>query len=86
MKLIAVAVRDSALQAFMRPFFVPTIPVAHRMFVDEVNRAAEDNPLYKHPDDHELHVLAEFDEESGEFFPPSEGRRCLVRAKDVKKS
>lgn len=74
-------VMDSALDAFMRPFFMPTTNMAVRTFVDEVNRAAEDNPMWKHPDDYTLHCLGEFDDQTGNFS--RDGAAVLVRAKDV---
>lgn len=76
-----VAVRDSAMQAFANPFFVPATAAAVRSFSDEVNRAAPDNPLYAHPEDFELHCLATFEEDDGSFIM---GSHLLVRAKDVK--
>lgn len=85
MILAVCAVRDSAMQAFSRPFFVPTTAVATRSFTDEVNRSAPDNPMYAHPDDYELHLIAYFDEESGDFTEATD-RRVLARGKDVKVS
>lgn len=80
----AVAVKDSAVQAFNRPFFTPTIPAAVRSFTDEVNRVADDNAMYKHPDDFELWVVAAFDDETGVFQPVE--IRCVCRAKDVRQA
>lgn len=83
MKQKVCAVFDSAMEAFLRPFFVPTTNMAVRSFTDEVNRAAEENAMNKHPEDYTLHCLGDFDEETGEF---SKHEACiLVRAKDVKK-
>lgn len=65
--LVMVAVRDRAVDAFMRPFAVPTIGSALRSFQDEVNRTAEDNPMYKHPDDYDLFQLGTWDDNKGEF-------------------
>jgi len=81
---IAVAVKDSAVQAFNRPFFVPTVATAVRSYTDEVNRAAEDNQMYRHPEDFELWVIGAFDDEKGEFLPSE--RQCVCRAKDVKQA
>lgn len=78
---LVVAVKDSALQAFGNPFFVPTASAAVRSFKDEVNRQASDNTLNKHPDDFELWQLAEWDNETGLFIESTER---LVRAKDLK--
>jgi len=81
-KSLVVAVFDTAMSAYMRPFFVPTAQMAVRSFTDEVNRVAEDNPMYRHSDDYILHSLAEFDEDTGEF---KNDPRVLVRGKDVRK-
>ena len=81
-KSVVVAVRDSAMGAFARPVFVPTIGVAIRSFTDEVNRDNPENQMFHHPDDHELWILAEFEDESGHFVPVE--HKCLVRGKDVK--
>lgn len=84
MKLVVVSVWDSAAQAYNRPIFVPTKGVALRSFTDEVNRKAADNPLNAHPEDYELRILAEFEEETGVFQVAPEGvGACLARGKDV---
>jgi len=84
-KSVVVAVRDGAMMAFGRPLFVPSIGVAVRSFADEVNRSAEDNQMNKHPEDFELYVLAEFEEETGVFSLPVDGVRCLARGKEYVK-
>lgn len=81
---VVVAVWDGAVSAFSRPMFVPSTQYAVRMFSDEVNRAAEDNPLYRHPDDYQLEVIAHWDENTGIFVGVD--RRVLVRASDVKQA
>ena len=58
MKLYIVAVHDQAADAFMRPFFVPSIGMAIRSFTDEVNRA--DSEMNRHPGDYTLHELGVF--------------------------
>jgi hypothetical protein len=82
MKLVVCAVFDSAVQAYGRPIFVAAAGAATRSFMDEVNRNAQDNPLFAHPDDFELRCLAVFDDESGVFV--SDGITALARGKDVK--
>ena len=82
-KMVVVAIYDSAVQAYMRPFYARARGEALRMFTDEVNRAADDNPLYKHPEDYSLNVLALFDEVNGDFEPD---RQVLARGQDVKSS
>ena len=84
MRSYVVAVWDSAVGAFNRPFYAPSLGAAIRSFSDEVNRVAEDNPLSKHSDDFHLSYLADFDEESGVFYAPESGVRVLSRGKDVR--
>lgn len=82
MKVVC-AVFDTAVQSFGQPFFVVHRGAAIRSFQDEVNRKADDNSLYQHPEDYNLHQLAEFDEETGEFKEASE---LLIRGKDAVKA
>jgi hypothetical protein len=84
MHLFVVCVKDRAAEVFNRPFFVPHRNVAIRDFTDEVNRAAADNQLNKHPDDFDLYLLGEFNDNTGEFSISSP--QVLVRAKDVLQS
>ena len=84
MILFVVSVKDRAADVFNRPFFVPHRNVAIRDFTDEVNRAAGDNQLNKHPDDFDLYLLGEFDDARGEFI--NNQIQVLVRAKDVLQS
>ena len=81
MNLFIVSVKDRAADVFNRPFFVPHRNVAIRDFTDEVNRSAVDNQLNKHPDDFDLYLLGEFNDNTGEFVMVSP--QVLVRAKDV---
>lgn len=82
MKLHVLSVKDNAAQTFGRPFFVPSTGSAIRSFSDEVNRAADDNQLYKHPEDFDLYHVGTFNDETCEFdllaFP-----KVLARGKDV---
>lgn len=80
MKLIVVSVRDSALDAFMRPFFVPTTAMAVRSFQDEVKRP--ESEMGKHRDDYALFEIASFDEESGRFDNLPSPRQ-LIRGSDI---
>lgn len=82
MKLIVCAAFDLAVQTYGQPIFVPHRGAARRSFDDEVNRPAQDNPLYQHPDDYELYQLGFFDNESGVFETANE---LIVRGKDVAK-
>lgn len=84
MHLFVVSVKDRAADVFNRPFFVPHRNVAIRDFTDEVNRSAVDNQLNKHPDDFDLYLLGEFNDNTGEFSISQP--QVLVRAKDVVQS
>lgn len=81
-KLMVVAVRDSAINGFMRPIFVQSIGVAFRSFVDEVSN--KESAMFAHPEDYELYCLAEFDDDSGTFALPAGGVHLLARGKDAK--
>ena len=79
---VLVSVKDTAAQAFMRPFFVPTVPVAMRAFRDEVNRSDSTDDLAKHPEDFELYEIGTFDDSNGSFDAIEP--RLIARAKDLK--
>lgn len=82
MKLFIVSVYDRAADVFNRPFFVPHLNVAIRDFTDEVKRVSDDNPLNKHPDDFDLYLMGEFDDNQGQFDCQT-SPTVLARAKDV---
>jgi hypothetical protein len=67
MKLIVCSVRDTAADAFGRPYFVPSVGIAIRSFTDEVNRQADDNPLHNHRKDFALYELGEYDDNTARF-------------------
>ena len=67
MKMVICSIRDSAADAYGRPFFLPSVGVAIRSFTDEVNRSSEDNQIYQHPEDFDLFELGEFDDTTGRF-------------------
>lgn len=81
MVLIMCSVRDSALDAFMRPFFVPTTGMAVRSFQDELKNP--ESPMMKHPEDYALFELGTFDEDTGKCVN-LEAPRQLIRGADVK--
>lgn len=67
MKYKVVCIRDRAADVFGIPVFVAAIGTAIRSFSDEVNRSSDTNNLYNHPDDFDLYLLGEFDDEAAEF-------------------
>lgn len=82
MKIEIVAMYDSAAQMFGRPFFVQSTGIAIRSFSDEIKREANDNDLYKHPEDFTLYHLGSFDDSMGQFELPSSPIQ-LIRGKDL---
>jgi len=83
MKMLVCTIRDRAAEAYGRPFFLPATGVAIRSFQDEVNRKAEDNQVYQHPDDFDLYELGLFDDFSGKF-ELYEQPKLLALGKQVK--
>lgn len=83
MKLQMFSIRDRQVGAFMSPFFQQSEGAALRGFADEVNRAAPDNILYRHPDDFELFYLGTFNSEDGSF-ELFEVKRLVVTGSSVK--
>lgn len=84
MLLQLISIRDSAIDAYDAPRAVVSVGGAVRSFGDEVNRADEKNPMYKHPDDYELYHLGSYDDAAAEF-DLFDKPRLVARAKDLKK-
>lgn len=80
MLLKVCAVKDSAADAFGRPFFVPTIGLAMRSFIDEVNN--RESPFNAHPDDYTLYEIGDFDDNSGALVS-LETPRQVMRGKEA---
>lgn len=85
MKLVILAVHDRAVDAFMTPMFMQSIGQAVRSFTDEVNRPAEDNILYKHPEDYDLFELGTFDSNTGKFDMREDPRQVAI-GKDLQRT
>lgn len=80
--LTIVAVKDRAVDAFNRPFYVPTIGAATRSFTDEVNR--NESEMQAHPEDYDLYDMGTFCDQTGTFLPPEGGvPRVISRAQDL---
>lgn len=73
------SIRDSAVGAYLRPFYVPSKGAAIRGFTDEVNR--KDSEMGAHPSDYELYEIGEFDEVGGALLGLAPV--LIIRAKDV---
>lgn len=86
MKYKVVTVRDRAADLFGQPNFVLSLGVAIRSFGDNVkvpSTADRPNPLYDHADDFDLFLLAEYDDETGEFQNEERPKQIAV-GKDYK--
>lgn len=76
------AVKDRAIDAYNRPFTVPTIGAAIRSFTDEVNR--KDSEMFAHPEDYDLYDMGTWDDQTGTYLSPEGGiPRVISRAQDV---
>lgn len=80
--LIVCCIRDAAADYYNTPVFLRSAGLAVRTFTQEVNRPGEDNPLYMHPNDHDLYTLGSYNPETAEFV--LETPRILARGRDVK--
>lgn len=78
MKMFVISVYDRAADAFARPAFVPAVGQAIRMFQDEINRNAADNPMYAHSDDFDLFQLGEWDDSTGKFDNLAEPKQLAI--------
>lgn len=77
MKYKVVSVHDRAADAYGRPVFAQTEGQAIRSFGDEIQRAAPDNEMYRHPEDYDLYLVAEFDDQNGQFTNTQDGPKQL---------
>lgn len=84
MKYVVCVVRDSAADVFGVPYFVQSKGAAVRAFIDEINRPADNNTLFNHPEDFALFELGTYNDEDATFDCVSHGRQ-LITGKDAKK-
>lgn len=71
------AVFDSAAKAYLPPFFLPELGMAHRMFMDGVN--SEGHEWNRHPEDYALYHIGSFENTTGEFWA-LDHHVCVVTA------
>lgn len=67
MILQAVAIKDTAADAFNLPAFVQSTGVALRAFSDKINDASRENQMFNHPEDFNLYHIGTFDDHTGLF-------------------
>lgn len=84
MKQVIMAVRDNKVGSFMRPMFVQSIGQAMRMFGDEVNRKADDNLIFHHPEDFSLWHFGDFDDQEMPHFDLMPAPECMAKAVDLR--
>lgn len=80
-RLQVFCIYDAAAQAFMAPFFMPTVGMAIRAFGDDV--VNPQGQLGRHPADYSLYHFGAFNDIKGIFslFSP-EDRKVISRAVD----
>lgn len=83
MEYVIVAIKDTAVDAFGRPFVCRTESEAHRMFADEVNNRKEGNMFAAHPKDFGLYVVGKWDDDTGEIEGRDQPPSLIVRADAV---
>lgn len=76
MKLVVCAIYDTAVKAFMQPFFSPTKGSAVRSFIDAVN--GEGSQFKRHAADYVLFQLAAYDDGTGTFDNLAAPERLLL--------
>lgn len=64
------AVRDSAVEAFLQPFFSPTRGAAIRSLTDVINDPKHE--FHKNAKDYALYFLGTFDDSTGDIAPPED--------------
>lgn len=74
------SVYDEKAEAFLPPFFLPTIGIAARAMTDCVNDPG--HQFAKHPSDYTLFLLAEFDDSTGYFHEMKKPLGSLVEYKN----
>lgn len=70
MRMFMFAVRDRAVQAFIVPFFLPSVEVARREFVYCANDPG--HAFCRHKEDYSLYCLGEFESDTGELLVSKE--------------
>lgn len=68
MMLQICCLKDTKAEAFMTPFFVPTMGVAFRSLGDEIAVPREGNTLAAHPEDFQLWTLGTYDNDTGKLL------------------
>lgn len=67
MKLLAFAIHDEKVGAYLNPFFATANGAAIRSFLDACTN--KETPMSRHPADYRLYRVGSFDDHSGTFTP-----------------
>lgn len=79
-------VRDRAADVFGRPSFHTSVGGAIRGFVDEINRAHEENVMFRHPEDFDMFHVGTYDDNSCKFdLLPSPRQVAIGKDSVIKK-
>lgn len=76
------AIKDRATDSFNVPFTVMTTAQAVRTFADEVNSDPQRSAIAKHPDDYDMYIVGEYDDQTAKITPLDPIER-IARAKDL---
>lgn len=82
MRYVVVSIYDRAVAAYSRPAFVRSEGEAIRVFSDEVNRKAPDNPMHVHPEHFVLFFCGYFFDDSCKFQAPEGGHASELISAD----
>lgn len=83
MKYIIVALKDTAVQAFMPPQAVVHVAQMVRALGDGLKNKENKADYARHPEDFELYKLGEFDDAAGIVYPVNGPAELIVRLKDL---
>lgn len=78
------AVKDRALDAYMRPWFAHAPGQALRAFMDEINNPQGE--MFKHPDDYDLWHVGSFDDNTGQVTRLEGGPKQVAIGKNLKQN
>jgi len=81
MKFLVFSVYDKAAENFNQPMFMAAKGQAIRAFDDEANRP--DSQIHKHPEDYELFVIGEYDDDNALLTPTRP--QLIGKASDFKR-
>lgn len=80
------SVYDNKSKTFGTPFFQMADAQALRAFTMEVNRAHEQNFIFHNPEDFSLHLLGEFNTDTGVIGTDARTELCSAESRVIKTS